>query len=59
MIKKFREYLNESEGTLTQEQKNWLNINTDGTWRVNPSTEALDLWMLMGIFIAQDRDSRI
>jgi hypothetical protein len=43
MIKKFNEYLNESEGTLTQEQKNWLNINTDGTWRVNPSTGLVDV----------------
>ncbi len=43
MIKKFREYLNESEGTLTQEQKNWLNINTDGTWRVNTSTGLVDV----------------
>jgi hypothetical protein len=43
MIKKFREYLNESEGTLTQEQKNWLSKCTDGTWRVNPSTGLVDV----------------
>ncbi len=43
MIKKFNQYLNESEGTLTQEQKDWLNENTDGTWRVNPSTGLVDV----------------
>jgi len=43
MIKLFREYLIESEGTLTQEQKDWLNENTDGTWRVNPSTGLVDV----------------
>jgi hypothetical protein len=43
MIKKFREYLNESEGTLTQEQKNWLDKCTEGTCRLNPSTGLLDV----------------
>jgi len=44
MIKKFREYLNESEGTLTQEQKNWLDKWTSkGSWRVNPSTGLVDV----------------
>ena len=43
MIKKFNEYLNESEDILTQDQKDWLNANTDGTWRVNPSTGLVDV----------------
>jgi len=44
MIKKFREYLNESQGTLTQEQKNWLDKCTSkGSWRVNPSTGLVDV----------------
>jgi len=43
MIKKFREYLNESQGTLTQEQKNWLDKCTEGTWRLNPSTGLVDV----------------
>ena len=43
MIKKFREYLNESEGTLTQEQKNWLDKCTSGEWMLNPSTGLVDV----------------
>ena len=43
MIKKFREYLMESEGTLTQEQKDWLDECTKGSWRVNPSTGLVDV----------------
>jgi hypothetical protein len=43
MIKKFNEYLMESEGTLTQEQKDWLDKFTEGSWRVNPSTGLVDV----------------
>jgi len=43
MIKKFNEYLMESEGTLTQEQKDWLDKCTEGSWRVNPSTGLVDV----------------
>ena len=43
MIKKFSEYLMESQGTLTQEQKDWLDKFTEGTWRVNPSTGLVDV----------------
>ena len=43
MIKKFNEYLMESEGTLTQKQKNWLDRRTSGTWRVNSSTGLVDV----------------
>ncbi len=43
MIKKFDEYLIESEGILTQEQKDWLDKCTEGTWRVNTSTGLVDV----------------
>jgi len=44
MIKKFNEYLIESEGALTQEQKDWLDKCTSkGSWRVNPSTGLVDV----------------
>jgi hypothetical protein len=43
MIKKFNEYLKESEVTLTQEQKDWLDECTKGSWRLNPSTGLVDL----------------
>jgi len=43
MIKGFNQYLMESEGTLTQKQKNWLDRRTSGTWRVNPSTGLVDV----------------
>ena len=43
MIKKFNEYLMESEGTLTQEQKDRLDKFTEGSWRVNPSTGFVDV----------------
>jgi len=43
MIKLFKEYLMESEGTLTQEQKDWLDKFTQGSWRVNPSTGLVDV----------------
>ena len=33
----------ESEGTLTQEQKDWLDKCTEGSWRVNPSTGLVDV----------------
>ena len=44
MIKNFKEYVNESAGVeLTQEQKNWLNKCTDGTWKLNPQTGLIDV----------------
>jgi hypothetical protein len=43
MIRKFNQYLKESEGTLTQEQKDWLVENTKGIWKVNPSTGLVDI----------------
>jgi len=43
MIKKFNQFLNESEGILTQEQKDWLDECTKGSWRVNPSTGLVDV----------------
>jgi len=43
MIKKFNEYLMENEGTLTQEQKDWLDKCTSGEWMLNPSTGLVDV----------------
>jgi len=43
VIKLFNEYLNESVRTLTQDQKDWLDQCTEGTWRVNPSTGLVDV----------------
>ena len=44
MIKSYKEYMNESAGVdLTQEQKDWLNVCTKGTWQFNPQTGLVDV----------------
>jgi len=43
MNKVIDEYLNVIEKTLTQEQKDWLDNFTEGTWWVNPSTGLVDV----------------
>ena len=44
MIKSYKEYMNESAGVdLTQEQKDWLNVCTKGTWQFNPQTGEVDV----------------
>jgi hypothetical protein len=43
MIKKFNQYLNESGVTLTQDQKDWLDKCTKGTWSVNLSSGLVDV----------------
>jgi hypothetical protein len=43
MNKVIDQYLNAIEKTLTQEQKDWLDNFTEGTWWVNPSTGLVDV----------------
>ena len=44
MIKSYKEYINESAGVeLTQDQKNWLDGFTEGTWQLNPKTGLVDV----------------
>jgi hypothetical protein len=43
MNKVIDEYLSVIEKTLTQEQKDWLDNFTEGTWWVNPSTGLVDV----------------
>ena len=44
MIKGFNQYLMESEGAFTQEQKDWLDKCTSGKWTLNPSTGLVDVF---------------
>ena len=54
MIKNYQEYVNESAGVeLTQEQKNWLEKCTEGTWKFNPQTGLVDV---QGDFYCKDQE---
>ena len=44
MIKNFKEYLKESAGVeLSQEQRDWLDECTEGTWKFNPQSGLVDV----------------